>query len=268
MRLGILGGGIIGSAILAAVLKSATFDKDQVLVQEIDPEKRNRLARQFHCTVTENQETLLNFSDFLVIAIKPQVAKGVLTNLGAGLLADRVILSLMAGVSVAALQDWLGHPQIVRVMPNTPAQIGQGMSVFYADRSIASAKKKWVRRILDAFGICLEVPEEAQIDAATAISGSGPAYLFYLAEQMVQTAQELGFSELDAQCLVQQTLSGATALWKNRNCSPTELRKQVTSPGGTTEAAIQSFDDKAIGSHLQTGMHKAHQRAQELSTIS
>ena len=164
-----------------------------------------------------------------------------------------------------SLQQLSGHTKVVRIMPNTPAQLAQGMSVFHAAKEVNSTEKTLVKQLLDSCGKCFEVQSETMIDAATAISGSGPAYLFYLGEQMVKAAMELGFSESEASQIVQQTIFGSAQLWLHSGESPGTLRQRVTSPGGTTAAAIEKFDDMNIGPGIRQGIHQAFLRAVELS---
>jgi pyrroline-5-carboxylate reductase len=176
----------------------------------------------------------------------------------------QVVVSIMAGVPIAALQSGLGHEAVVRVMPNTPAQVGLGMNVYHAAPAVGSAQLRAVEALLQASGEALAVQDEDAIDAATAISGSGPAYVFYVAEHWMNAATALGFSAEQAAQLVQQTLIGATALWKEARVPVATLREQVTSKGGTTAAALEHFEQHQVGAHLEGGMARAYQRAKEL----
>jgi len=152
----------------------------------------------------------------------------------------------------------------VRVMPNTPAQVGLGMNVYYADPSLGPQQLEPVTALLNASGAALAVPSEDAIDAATAVSGSGPAYVFYVAEHWMNAARKLGFSEEEAATLVQQTLLGATELWKAQGVPVGTLREQVTSKGGTTAAALEAFQANGVGTGLEAGIERAYQRAKEL----
>ena len=162
------------------------------------------------------------------------------------------------------LEEGLGIRKLVRVMPNTPALVGEGMSVFYASEAVTREGRDWVVRLLSSCGLCLEVDDENAVDAATAVSGSGPAYLFYLAEQMIEAAKNLGFRADQAEVLVKQTLKGASLLLQNDE-SAAELRRRVTSPGGTTEAALKRFGEGKVENHLRDGLESAYQRARQLS---
>ncbi len=165
---------------------------------------------------------------------------------------------------MAALRDGLGQQALVRVMPNTPAQVGLGMSVYCADPAVTPQQQEAVEKLFQASGATLAVESEDAIDAATAVSGSGPAYVFFLAEHWMKAAGKLGFSEAQAELLVQQTLAGATELWKRLGVPAGTLREQVTSKGGTTAAALDSFRESGVGPGIEDGVVQAYRRAKEL----
>jgi pyrroline-5-carboxylate reductase len=265
MKLAVLGVGNMGGAIVDAVLRAQLLSSDDLLLIEAHPEQRASLRARFQCLITEQVSALRPEYNFVLLAIKPQQAPSVLPELTSVLDASQTLLSVLAGTAIPTIQDWTQHQRVARVMPNTPAQIAAGMSVYYADASVPREARLGIRQIFEACGSCLEVHAEEQIDAATAISGSGPAYVFYLAEQMVAQAQELGFSPEEATQLTQQTLLGATQLWQSGSWTPTELRQRVTSPGGTTAAALDTFDQKHVGHSIQAGLQQAFLRARELS---
>ena len=172
----------------------------------------------------------------------------------------------MAGISLQKMQNALRQSKLVRVMPNIPTLIGEGMSVIFASKEVAKKELNWVKNIFSSCGTCLQAKDEDAIDAATAISGSGPGYLFYLAEQMTTSAKSLGFTEKEAQLLVQKTILGATLLWESQQLSPETLRQQVSSPGGTTLAALSHFQSNEVGELIMEGIHKAYQRAKGLTS--
>ena len=163
-----------------------------------------------------------------------------------------------------SLEEGLGLKKLVRVMPNTPALVGEGMSVYFASEVVNDEEREWIRKLFSSCGKCMEVESENAIDAATAVSGSGPAYLFYLAEQMIEAAKNLGFQAEQAETLVKQTLKGASLLLQEQE-SAAELRRRVTSPGGTTESALKRFAEGKVEFHLKDGLEQAYLRARELS---
>lgn len=258
-----VGGGNMGRALAAALISKEVCPPAAILV--VDPESACReLGRQMGCAVAESAGKEVGEAGVVVMAVKPQTAPDVYGQVRPWLNGKQVVVSIMAGVPMAALKEGLGHEAVVRVMPNTPAQVGLGMNVYYADPSLAPQQLEPVTALLNASGAALAVPSEDAIDAATAVSGSGPAYVFYVAEHWMGAARKLGFSEEEAALLVQQTLLGATALWKAQGVPVGTLREQVTSKGGTTAAALESFEANGVGKGLEVGIERAYQRAKEL----
>jgi len=266
MRLVIIGGGNMGGAILLALLNSASVPPEDILLIESDGEKRQKISNATGCNTQAEIDEAVRSYDLVLLAVKPQSATAVMELLAGWLVPDHVIVSVMAGISMQTMRRALGKSTLVRVMPNIPALIGEGMSVFFASDEVRNEGREWVRIIFNSCGSCLEVKNEDAIDAATAISGSGPGYLFYLAEQMVASANALGFNEEESQVLVQKTFRGATLLWETKQVSLETMRQQVSSPGGTTLAALNHFQSKNVGGSIQEGMSKAYQRAKELSS--
>ena len=265
MNLAVIGAGNMGGAIATAVIQAELVLPKNLLLIEPDEEKRENLGNKLSCATSNQFDDLSENFDLILLAIKPQISGDVLTNLRDHLHPHQLLLSILAGISIDSLQRLSGHTKVVRIMPNTPAQLAQGMSVFHAAREVILTEKELVRKLLDSCGKCFEVQSETMIDAATAISGSGPAYLFYLGEQMVIEAIKLGFSESEASQLVQQTIFGSAQLWLHSGEFPGTLRQRVTSLGGTTAAAIEKFNDLNIDSGIQQGIHQAFLRAVELS---
>ena len=266
MRLVIIGGGTMGGAILLSLLKSASVPPEDILLIESDGEKLQKVSNASGCnTQFEIDEAVRNY-DVILLAVKPQSSTTVMELLAQWLLPDHVVVSVMAGISIRTMRSVLGKSRLVRVMPNIPALIGEGMSVFFASDEVGNEGREWVRVLFNSCGSCLEAKNEDAVDAATAISGSGPGYLFYFAEQMVSFANLLGFNKEESQALVQKTFRGATLLWESQQEAPEKLRQQVSSPGGTTLAALNHFQSMNLGESIHEGMRKAYQRAKELSS--
>jgi pyrroline-5-carboxylate reductase len=258
-----VGGGNMGRALAEALIRHQVCRPEAILVIDPVPAAREHAAR-LGCAVGEAVDGRVGEGAVVVLAVKPQQAQAVCAAIRGRLQAGQVVVSIMAGVSLAALREALGHAAVVRVMPNTPAQVGMGMSVYFAAPEVTPRQARAVEALLGASGEVLAVANEDAIDAATAVSGSGPAYVFYVAEHWMLAAQRLGFSEPEARQLVQQTLLGATALWKQLGGSPAVLREQVTSKGGTTAAALEAFHGQALGEALEAGIARAYARAKEL----
>ncbi len=268
MNVVIIGGGNMGRAMAHSLVHTQTVSHSDVLVVETVAAKRQQLVDEIDCRVLEKIGTEISQFTGVVLAVKPQVSPSVMQEMVPHLVADQLVISIMAGISTEQMTQQLNHEAIVRVMPNTPSQIGEGMSVYFATPAVNQEQLDFTQKILKPSGQVLAVNSEDAIDAATAISGSGPAYIFYIAEQMIAGAQKLGFSQEEATLLVQQTIKGAVLLWEKQEITVAELRRQVTSPGGTTEAALQTFTTSKVDLNFQQGLQSAYQRAKELAQNS
>jgi pyrroline-5-carboxylate reductase len=265
MEFAFIGGGNMGRAMATALVEKRVCAPGDLLVVDPDPACRERLL-PLGCHLAASADGRVGEAAVVVLAVKPQGAAEMMRALKPLLRADQAVLSIMAGVSLASLRAGLGHAALVRAMPNTPAQIGLGMNVYLAEPAVSAERLARVEALLGACGETVRVQAEDAIDAATAVSGSGPAYVFFVAEHWIEAAQQLGFSAEDAARLVQQTLLGATELWKRQKLPVATLREQVTSKGGTTAAALETFRAKGVGEGLQEGIVRAYRRAKELSS--
>jgi pyrroline-5-carboxylate reductase len=264
MKYAFIGGGNMGRAMAAALLQRKVCAAPELLVVEPDAANRERL-RPLGVTLSESADGRVSAAAVLVLCVKPQQAPDVMRALRPLLRPEQTVLSIMAGVSLGKLREGLGHSALVRAMPNTPAQIGLGMTAYCADPSVKQDGLSRVEALLNACGETVQVESEDAIDAATAVSGSGPAYVFFLAEHWTAAARRLGFTAEQATRLVQQTLLGATELWKQQGIPAAALREQVTSKGGTTAAALEIFEQRKLGEGLEEGIERAYRRAKELS---
>jgi len=264
MKYAFVGGGNMGRALAAALIGQGVCLPGDIYVVEPDEERRKRVAL-LGCEVAEQSSAELGKAPVVMLAVKPQQAQIVFAEVRPHLKQTQVVVSIMAGIPLATLRDGLAHDGVVRAMPNTPAQVGLGMNVYIADPSVTGKRLAPVESLLRSAGEVLQVESEDLIDAATAICGSGPAYVFYVAEHWMNAAQSLGFTQEQAAQLVQQTLIGATALWKDAGKTPAVLRQEVTSKGGTTAAALDTFNRCECGKHLQEGIVNAYRRAKELA---
>jgi len=240
MKIIFIGGGNMAGALVGGLLTQG-FPVSDIRIVEPQPERRRVLSTDFGVSCFANSPSSPLDSDVFVLAIKPQQVAEALAPLS-GRLADPLVISIAAGIRLADISRWLGgHEKLVRAMPNTPALIGNGMSGLYAAPSVDIGARKQAETILCAVGKTLWISDEAMMDAVTAISGSGPAYVFYFIEALQEAGQALGFSETDSHTMALETMRGAVALALHGNESIATLRKRVTSPGGTTEAALNSF---------------------------
>ncbi|MBM4448334.1 MAG: pyrroline-5-carboxylate reductase [Chloroflexi bacterium] len=265
MKIAFIGGGAMGEAILAAVLNRGLSTPQTLWVSDVKEERRQHLKKTYQVSVTgSNREAAANGGDVIILAIKPQNLPEIMPDLKGGIKPGQLVLSIIAGARIATLCKGLGHQRIVRVMPNTPAQIGEGISVWTVTPEVTEKQKEQARSILSTMGREIFVADEKYLDMATAVSGSGPAYFFFFVECLTEAAVSLGFTEATAQELVLQTMLGSGQLLKRSGKSPAELRRLVTSPGGTTAAALQRFEDGNFKELVKQAVAAAYRRAGEL----
>lgn len=262
MRLKVIGGGNMGTAVVKAAIAKGVFLKENITIFERLDERAQFLRNELGCEVKVKPE--IEGHDVLMVAVKPQNYEEALLSLRGSARESNLIISIMAGISTDALKKFLSPAQVIRVMPNTPASIGAGMSVYYGDHSVTDDSFGITARLLDACGKSIKVNSEDMIDASTAISGSGPAYVFYLAEQIAKTAVGLGFTEEQAELLSRQTTFGAAKLLDSSGETAAQLRKAVTSPGGTTAAAIDTLNASNCDGTINQALKNAYLRAKEL----
>ncbi|WP_405160415.1 pyrroline-5-carboxylate reductase [Nocardia sp. NBC_01499] len=271
MRIAVIGGGRIGEALIVGLLDSGRLAKDLVVVETF-PERGAQIAERFGVRVTDSVADAAVGADLLVVAVKPADVDAVMTALGKAALADnasvgndrdQILVSLAAGVPTARLEAKLpaGFP-VVRVMPNTPMLVGQGMSVIAPGRHARPPQLELVTEVLGAVGKVVTVAE-AQMDAVTAVSGSGPAYFFLVVEAMVDAGVGLGLTREVATQLVVQTMVGSAALLNESDQSAVELRAAVTSPAGTTAAAMRELERGGVRSAFLEALYAAKQRSAE-----
>ena len=260
-----IGGGNMARAIISG-LKANGYLMTDINVIEPEAEKRAALRADFGVSVTEQLPSVA-LADIVVLAVKPQQLRDLSIFLGS-LLQKQLIISIAAGIRAQDIGRWLGgYKAIVRVMPNTPAQIQAGVSGLCALPEVSAAQRAQAETIMQAVGDVIWLSHEAQMDAVTAISGSGPAYVFYFIEAMQQAALELGLDAEQAKALSLQTFIGASKLAAQSTETPATLRSQVTSKGGTTEQAILSMESAAVKAAIITAAKAAAQRSQELGDL-
>jgi pyrroline-5-carboxylate reductase len=214
--------------------------------------------------VTDDNIAAIRDADIVLFAVKPQVLASVLKPLK-GLFDGKLVMSIVAGAEIATIANLLDTDRIVRVMPNTPALVQTGAHGLYATDAVDAKDREIASQVLAATGLTLWVNSEAQIDAVTAVSGSGPAYFFYMMESMIRAGKNLGLDEKVATALTLQTALGAAQMAITSANTPAELRKNVTSPNGTTQAALEVFDRAQISQNIQAALAAAQKRSQELA---
>jgi pyrroline-5-carboxylate reductase len=261
-HVGVIGAGVMGEALIAALIRSGVNTTD-ISFTEKRAERAQELEERYSISHQSLRE-LLTQSTTILLVVKPQDMQATLRDMAGDCDEKTLLISFAAGKTIKSIADGLGgsHP-IVRVMPNTPALIGLGASGYSFGPGVEQSQKDFVQRFLAATGIAIEVPENLQ-DAVTATSGSGPAYFFAFVEAMVDGAVSLGLAREDATQLTIQTITGAAALLGQSGDSPKTLREKVTSPNGTTAAALASFSQSDLSETVAKAMQAAAKRSQEL----
>lgn len=257
-----IGGGNMAEAIIGGLLRNGT-PADHVTVVEPFAETAQRLAQKHKVTVLASANAALASTDVVVWAVKPQVFHEASLSTAA-FTQNALHLSVAAGIRTDSICRWLTSPRVVRAMPNTPALIGQGMTALFACPAVTDAERLQVNHILQGTGQLLWLDEEAHIDAVTALSGSGPAYVFYFLEAMIEAGQHMGLTAEQAHQLATATFGGASALASQSQDHPSVLRQRVTSKGGTTHAAITALEDAQMKQTFVQAMFAAQRRAAEL----
>jgi pyrroline-5-carboxylate reductase len=260
-----IGGGNMASCLIGGMLANG-FSSQDITVSEPNEDSRNRISSTFGVLTTEDNIAAVSQAEIVVLAVKPQIMGKVASPLAAALKHKPIIVSIAAGIPVNALQNWMGQElKIVRAMPNTPAMVQSGATGLFANQSLGEDQQTIIENIFSAVGYACWVNQESAIDAVTAVSGSGPAYFFLIYEAMLKVAQELGLDCHTASQLTLHTAAGAARLALTSESTPAELRKQVTSPGGTTQAAIESFQAQGLEDVFRKAMTAAEERAKEMS---
>lgn len=269
MNLLVIGMGNMGSAMVDALLKRPQPLFERIFLMDHSSEKCEPFRGEPGVQIFSSLDDVPMENDlFILLAVKPQGIDEVLVSLRDRMASDEVLISIAAGVSMERIQAQSGHGKIVRVMPNTPAQIGQGACGWIASQHVATEQKPFIQIFLETFGLALEVSSEDQIDAVTALSGSGPAYVFYFVEALIEGGVGLGLSGEQAYRLALQTvLGGAMLAQKNAGdlLGLQQLRTQVTSKGGTTERAIASLESDQFKTIVVNAMQAAYDRARGLN---
>jgi pyrroline-5-carboxylate reductase len=263
MNIAFLGGGNMAAALIGGLLAQGA-PRDSISVIEISPAARARLATQHAVHVSAAPDERAFSADVIVLATKPQDLKAALAPL-AGKIGGKLVLSIAAGVRSDAISRWLrGHGNVVRCMPNTPALIGAGIAALCARAEVAGEDRARAERVLRAVGDVVWVDDEALLDPVTALSGSGPAYVFWFIEQLAASGTKLGLAEPVARKLALHTVLGAAKLAAQSDKPPGELRAQVTSKGGTTEAALKVFAEEKLAERLMKALQAASRRGKAL----
>ncbi len=264
MQILIIGGGNMGLTYAQSFLRSHITSKENMMILEKSPEKAVELAKKDIGTVYGKAEDCINGADLIIFAVKPQDSAALFEYIRPFISDQQVFLSIMAGVKIETISKALKANKIIRAMPNLPAQIGMGMTVFTSSDEVTRIELVMVQNLLSTTGKAIYAEKESAIDSATAISGSGPAYVWCFMDAMMQAARNMGFNESESELLVSQTFRGAVELYNKTNLSCEEWIKRVSSRGGTTEAAMKTYRANSVQEDIIEGAQAALDRAIEL----
>ena len=259
-----VGSGVMAEAMIAGLLRDGLVTPDRVVASHPRPERRETLEREYGIrTVAANADAVAE-ADVILLGIKPQMLERVGRDIAPSLRRGQLVLSVLAGATTAALTGILHHDQVVRSMPNTPARLGKGVTVWYATPEVTEQQRAQAAALLGALGHQLEVDDEKMVAMATAVSGTGPTYVFLVMEALIDAAVHLGFPRHIAHDLVIETLEGSTLFARQSGLHPAELRNMVTSPGGTSAAALHELESGRLRTVLSEAVWAAFRRTVEL----
>ncbi|MBI4313093.1 MAG: pyrroline-5-carboxylate reductase [Chloroflexi bacterium] len=264
MKIAFIGGGVMAEAILRGILANGIAAPKDVCVGEPVAARRQYLERQHSVRATADNKEAVRNGEMVVLSIKPQNLPEVLAELGGAMNSEQAVLSIIAGARMETLSAGLRHKSVVRVMPNTPAQIGAGMSLWLASDGVSETFRSVTRDILRTLGEEMEVHDEKYLDMATALSASGPAYVFLFIESLIDAGVYMGMSRDMARALAVQTVLGSTMLVKETGKHPAELRDMVTSPGGTTAEALRAFEEGRFRATVLDAVVAAYEKSKRL----
>lgn len=264
MRIGFVGGGVMGEAMVRALLDRGVAEPKAIVVADVVAARLSYLSERYGVVTTRSLHDAVGAAQVVVLAIKPQNLGDVFTELRGSLHSGQLVLSIVAGATIATLRKGLGHAAIVRVMPNTPAQIGEGMSVWTATPEVEEEQRTAAQVILAALGQEIWAPEERYLDMATALSGSGPAYVALFIEALIDAGVHIGMSREMAAASVLQTVIGSAHFLEQSQGHPAELRNMVTSPGGTTAEGLLKLEEGGLRALVTRAVIAAYEKAQAL----
>ena len=259
-----VGSGVMAEAMIAGLLRGKQVEASQIIASHPRAERRSELISSYGIRTVEDNVSAVEHADVVVLAIKPQMLARVGREIAPHLEDGQLVISIIAGATTKALTNTLGHRQIVRSMPNTPAQLGRGMTVWYAIPEVTDTQRDQARVLLGSLGVQLEVDDEKFVAMATAVSGTGPTYVFLVMEALIDAAVHLGFSRHVAHDMVIETLEGSTLFAKSSGMHPAQLRNMVTSPGGTSAAALHELESGRLRTVLSEAVWAAYRRTEEL----
>jgi pyrroline-5-carboxylate reductase len=264
LRIAVIGAGVMGEAMISGLVKQDLVAPEQIVATEPRAERRAEIADRYGIRVTEDNVEAAHWAQVAIFSVKPQTLPKLVPELRGALGEGELVISIVAGAPIRHFVEGLDHSAVVRSMPNTPAQIGEGMTVWTAAEAVSEQQRGWARTILGSLGHELYVDDENYLDMATALNGTGPAYFFLLLEAMIDAGVHLGLPRYMAQDLVLQTALGSVRYAMSSNRHMAELKNGVTSPGGTTAAALSELERGGLRTVLADAIWAAYRRSAEL----
>jgi pyrroline-5-carboxylate reductase len=266
IAISLIGPGVMGEAMIAGIIRNQVTKPDKILAAGPHPDRGLDLQERFGIGFNTDNGLAAQNADVVILSVKPQKIPAVLKGLKGHIRPDALVISIVAGVAIQTLQTGLQVEQVVRAMPNTPAQIGQGITLWICSEAVDSGQSELARNILGALGPEIKVEDESYLDMGTALSGSGPAYVFLFMEALVDAGVHLGFPRRIAEQLVLQTIRGSVEYYAQKKDHPAHLRNEVTSPGGTSAAALYYLEKAGFRTAISRAIWAAYERSQELGT--
>jgi len=264
LRIAFVGAGAMGEAMVQGLLKQGIADKEHLVAADPSPERGQILHERYGIETTADNATAARGASLIVLAVKPQVLPAVLLSLKGRIPSGALVLTIVAGARIETVVNGLAHASVVRSMPNTPAQIGEGITVWMASASVSLDQREQAKMLLRALGDEVEAKDEDELDMATALSGTGPAYVFLFMEALVDAGVHLGFSRQVAEQLVAQTVRGSVDFYRASPSHLARLRNQVTSPGGTSAEALYYLEKAGFRTAISRAVWAAYQRSVSL----
>ena len=264
MKFAVIGAGMMGSAIITGIVNNNVLKAEEIFISDPDTGKCEQLKARLGVNIAASNAEAVSGADAVLVAVKPQFLAGALQAVKGGISPDALLMSIVAGVPVSRYLDELNIGRVVRIMPNTPAQIGEGVCGWFATGAVTPEQKTLAQNILSALGTQFEVTRETDLDLVTAVSGSGPAYVYLFIESMIDASVQLGLPRPLSEKIVLQTVLGSAAYMKKAGKHPVILKNEVTSPGGTTAAALAAMEKDGLRTAVTEGMIACLEKTREL----
>jgi pyrroline-5-carboxylate reductase len=267
-KVAFIGSGAMGEAMIKGILARRLASPEQIIASDPVPARREVMHNAYGIHATDDNLEAVREATVIIVAVKPQSFGAVAATLAGRIMPDALVISIMAGVSLKTIQQGLGHDRLVRAMPNTPAQVNMGATVWIATPAVDQRQRQQTTEILGALGEQIQADKEDFIDMQTGLGGSGPGFVFLIIEAMIDAGVQMGFTRSDAQTIVLQTVAGSAALVKESGLHPAELRNRVTSPGGTTAMGLYELEKAGLRAILADAIFAAYHRSQALGKLS